>query len=137
MTTIKFTVDASGDNIDAIVDAATKEANEFYKDLPGKFRIKDISVSYDAEYYQARVESAIKEAQDKYFALSEEDKEGAEVIPARVYRYSGWIEFEYDPNQTKPKKTLNDVWAENSAAGEPPTPTPGGPENDPKYQDAF
>jgi hypothetical protein len=143
MPTIKFTVDASGDNIDAIVEAATKEANDFYKDLPGKFRIKDISVSYDSGYYQALVTAALKEAQERADAWKaehgdEEDFENLEVVPAHVSRYNGWIEFEYDPNQTKPKKTMSDVMAGHDFDGEAPTPTPNtNRADDPKYQDAF
>lgn len=138
MTAIKFTVDASGDNIDALLNAATKEANEFYQDLPGKFRVKDISVSYDAEYYAQRIQQAVDEAEKRVreYADAHPDEEGLEVIPAPVPRYSGWVEFEYDPNQSPPKKTMNDVMAQHDFSGEAPTPTPNAA-NDPKYQDAF
>lgn len=139
MTIIKFTVDVFGDDIDQLVIAAEKEALAFYKPLPGKFRAKDISITYDAEYYENRVQHAIDEAQAKADAYKEthkdeEDFEDLEVVPASVPRYSGWIEFEYDTNQAPVKKTSNDILSEQSA-GE--ADYNGPPEQNPKYQDKF
>lgn len=138
MPVTKFTVDASGDNIDAMAAAATKEADEFFKDLPGHYRAKDVSVSYDAGYYQARLSSALKEAEERAAAWKaehgeEEDFEDLEVVPAYVPRYSGWFEFEYDSNQIPPKKTIGDVWAENTEEA----PRSYNAANDPRYQAPF
>jgi hypothetical protein len=135
MTIIKFTVDSSGDNIDAMVEAATKEAREFYKDLPGTFRVKDISVSYDAEYHQMRVQRAIDEAEARVreYADAHPNEEGLEVVPAHVNRYSGWIEFEYDTNQSPKKPDPANIFSGNIVQSER-TPNPA---EDPKYQDPF
>lgn len=144
MTIVKFTVDVTGDDIDQLVLVAEQEALKFYKDLPGKFRAKEISVSYDPEYYQSRIQHAIDEAQAKADAYKaahgdEEDFEDLEVIPGAVPRYSGWIEFEYETNQSPKKKTLEDIQAERNeaAAAVQEQEYKGNAANDPKYQDAF
>lgn len=131
MPLIKFTVNISGDTPDEVEGLAVKEATEFFKDLPGKFRVKEFNVNYDAEFFSARVSSALKAAQEKYDALPEEDKEGVEVVPDRVAKYDAWVEFEYDTNQPPKRKTIGDVWAEGGSA---PVQEPA---NNEIYQDKY
>ena len=153
MTTIKFTANVSGNTPDELEAKARKAANDFYRDLPEVPKFVGAEVSYDPEYFAQRVQSALKEAEDKAAAWKaehgdEEDFEAIEVVPAEVTKYDGWFEFSYDVNQsTGGKKTLNEVWADQAAASvtaatdqvasAADAERPVRPENDPKYQDAF
>ena len=141
MTTIKFTANVTGNTPDELEAKARKAANDFYRDLPEVPKFVGAEVSYDPEYFAQRVQSALKEAEDKAAAWKaehgdEEDFEAIEVVPAEVTKYDGWFEFSYDVHQAPPKKTIDDVLADQRAAAADAE-RPVRPENDPKYQDAF
>ena len=138
MTTIKFTADVEGNNADELAEKARLAANDFFRDLPDVPVFKEASVTFDPAWYQSRVEEAVKEADEKVKAYREahKDEEGfedIEAVPAEVFKYTGYFEFEYEVKTTKESRTLNDVWAEQDAA----TGTKPRVEESTKYQDAF